>query len=159
MILGVTGHRPHVWNYDADASKALQTLIHSTLRGLSPTEVITGMALGFDQEVALACFQLKIPFTAAVPFEGQEARWNNQSKIVYNALLKAAKEVVIVSKGPYDPELMLRRNEWIIKQSEFILTLWDGRKEGGTAHAVQLAEDYERGVVNLWEQFRSLANL
>ena len=153
MILGVTGHRPYVWNYDRVKSELLQKLVAKTLRALEPAKVITGMALGFDQEVALACYRLKIPFIAAVPFEGQSSKWPKPSRAMYDALLKEAAEVVILSQSTYDPELMKRRNAWIIRYSEAILTLYNGEPSSGTQHAINLAKSKNLDIYNIWPEF------
>lgn len=61
-----------------------------------------GMAIGFDMLVAMVCHINKIPFVAYVPFLGQEDRWIDETKDVYNMLLRSesCKGVVLC----YTPE-------------------------------------------------------
>lgn len=55
MILAVTGHRPDkIGGYDRNnpLRKKLLVKIDATLARLKPERVLTGMALGVDQDVA-----------------------------------------------------------------------------------------------------------
>jgi uncharacterized phage-like protein YoqJ len=153
MILGVSGHRPYTWNYDKAKSDLLQGLVRDTLLYLNPNKVITGMAIGFDQEVALACYKLRIPYIAAVPFEGQDSKWPNASKRMYAALLKEALEVIVLSKSSYDPSLMKRRNAMIVNQSDAMMVLFNGEPSSGTGHTVDLAKAKNLEIHNLWPKF------
>lgn len=92
-ILGVTGHRPPKLAaspecYSDKVLKALIKLAVKHLRELQPSKVITGMALGWDTKIAIAALHLEIPVTAAVPFEGQESKWPEPSRVRYHKLLK-----------------------------------------------------------------------
>lgn len=158
MIVGVTGHRPHKlggWNrgvHDALGAFALDLLQHERPQG-----VITGMALGWDQAVAVACVRLGIPFVAAVPFEGQESRWNDQQQGDYEKLLLCASQVQIVSEREAVAEAgipwaMQKRNEWIVDNSLRLLALWDG-SSGGTANCVSYARYGRREIKNVWPEW------
>ena len=64
-----------------------QYLIKSTFKKLNPSEVISGMALGWDMALAQAAINLGIPFIAAVPFIGQENMWIKKTQEYYKELL------------------------------------------------------------------------
>jgi len=148
----VTGHRPDkLGGYGPSANAALIRFAETqlALRRSMIAEVITGMALGWDQAIAEAALALGIPIIAAVPFAGQDAKWQEGARDRYLEILKLASEVVIVSPGGYSPEKMHLRNRWMVDRAQTVLALWDG-SNGGTCNAVRYA--YSKGVTtaNLW---------
>jgi uncharacterized phage-like protein YoqJ len=161
VIVAGTGHRPDKLDGYGDerAAKNLLVLIRQALLDLDPTEVISGMAQGFDQALAIAATQLDIPLTAAVPFRGQETRWSDDAQELYRRLLKKARVVVYVSKGDYSVRKMHIRNEWMVRRCDKLLALYDGSSLGGTANCVFFAERIDKPVVNLWDQWLLLREL
>ena len=144
MILGITGHRPpglgcgyNIPNPTYEkVYKALQDKFHE----LCTEKIISGMALGTDQWAAWAAMELGIPFIAAVPFEGQDSQWPDESKRKFKALLDSAAEVVIVSPGGYAPEKMHIRDRWIVDNSDALCAVWTGIQQGGTFGTIRYAE-------------------
>lgn len=96
------------------------------------------MALGVDQDFAWLCTELSIPFTAALPFVGQEDNWPKHSQEWYEWLLIRADDVVVVSPGGYSAAKMQVRNEWMVDHCEKLLAVWDGTG-GGTGNCVNYA--------------------
>jgi uncharacterized phage-like protein YoqJ len=142
MIVSFTGHRPNkLGGYKAD--NPLQNVIRAKLRQalleIAPDRAISGMALGVDQWAADACIDLRIPFTAAIPFSGQDSKWSDEAREDYLRLLKAAERVVIVSPGEYAAKKMQIRNQWMVDNSDKLIAVWDGT-DGGTANCVRYAE-------------------
>lgn len=153
MIISATGHRPDkIGGYGPAASLRRRAVAMDALLAWGPNECISGMALGWDTDFALACIELGIPFTAAVPFEGQEGKWPAQSQRVFHAVLSYAAKVVVVSPGGYSPRKMQIRNQWMVDNSDIVLALWDG-SDGGTANCVGYARAKEKRVHNVWERF------
>ncbi len=114
--------------------------VHPDLRGIS------GMALGGDTWAAEAFVELGIPFTAAVPFTGQELTWPAAAQEHYRDLLKAADRLVIVTSGGYSVEKMYVRNRWMVRHSDLLIAIWNG-SAGGTAHCVNQARLLGRTLV------------
>lgn len=157
-VIAVTGHRPDkLGGYSRAVFIELVNLAKHHLVEHQPDEVITGMALGWDQAVAEACRQLNIPFIAAIPFKGQESMWPRESRAYYRELLSCAKEVVEVSPPGYAAWKMLRRNEWMVCRATRVLALWNGTS-GGTANAVAYAHELEIPVTNLWTSYYRMKN-
>ncbi|MGB3206178.1 MAG: SLOG family protein [Crinalium sp.] len=170
-ILGVTGHRPKklkVTNpYSDEVLKALMNVALKHLRELEPCQVITGMALAWDTACAIAqarsqsfaALHLEIPVVAAVPFEGQELSWPKPSQIRYHKLLRKIEknggEIVIVCPGSYSGAKMLKRDEYIVEQSDLILALWDRHPSGGTYHTVKYAKKKKLDIINAWSDWTS----
>lgn len=154
MILAVTGHRPNkLGGYGRGVEMSLLRLAGSELRSLKPESVLTGMALGWDTAIARAAIALGIPFTAVVPFDGQEGCWPMESRRAYYRLLKDAKDVVTVCTGGYASWKMLRRDRWLVDNAEHLLALYSGAK-GGTAHCVEYAQGKGLGITNCWGRFK-----
>lgn len=136
MIVAVTGHRPPKiggYSHDNPVRTWIRTALRESLRLLKAQRGITGMALGVDQDFAEVCIELGLPFTAAIPCDGQESRWPADSQEFYRKLITSAAEVVTVSPGPYAPQKMLTRNKWMVDQCDALIAVWDG-SPGGTSH-------------------------
>jgi uncharacterized phage-like protein YoqJ len=164
MIVAGTGHRPEKLGTDAFSGylddnplrawiKA-QTRMHLTQ--LKPLYVISGMAIGFDQDLAEVCIELCVPFVAAIPFVGQERRWRPEAQAKYHALLAKAHEVVVVSDGTYERWKMLARNQWMVDHCNVLLAAFDGTP-GGTASTVLYANSIQRDILRIDpNEFRAL---
>lgn len=145
MIVGVTGHRKFehstVWVYER---------VKSVFAQLCPTEVVTGMAIGFDQLVADVCLEMGIPFIAAVPFIGQELTWPAYMKAHYGNLMAKASKVVIVNDGGWENWKFLTRNKWIANNTEVMVSyLPKTTQDSGTKHCSDYAMSIGRRVVNV----------
>lgn len=155
MILSGTGHRPDkLGGYDRRTAMRLRDLAcrHLSERPQLPEFVISGMALGWDTALAYAALDLIVPLIAAVPFEGQERMWPEESQKHYRWLLKHADQVVHVSAPGYANWKMQRRNEWMVDHSHEVLALWNGTS-GGTANCIRYAETTGKRITNLWQEF------
>lgn len=150
--IAVTGHRPHKlgneYSMDGLVSKKVYAELLSQVLLLKPCMMISGMALGVDMIFAQVAIDLKIPFTAAVPFLGQESKWPQASKDVYNAILSKAEKIVTVSPGHYASFKMQKRNEWIVNNCGTLLAVWDG-SAGGTANCVVYAAKKNKNIIRI----------
>ncbi len=154
MIVAGTGHRPDkLGGYSTEAMARLVRLAMQSISGArQPKLVISGMALGWDTALAIAAWTLGIPYTAAVPFKGQESRWPKGNQEQFNFLLSKAKEIVYVCDDGYAPWKMQKRNEWMIDHCDTVLALWNG-SAGGTANCIGYAEKIGKPVINVWETY------
>lgn len=153
-VVAVTGHRPDkLSGYEHAAKLRLQQVAERVLEEARPRSIITGMALGWDQAVAVAAGRCGIPYIAAVPFKGQHEQWPFFAREEYERLLRYAYRVVYVSEPGYAVWKMQRRNEWMVDQCEAVLALWDG-SGGGTANCIQYAAKVQRPMVNVWDQYQ-----
>jgi uncharacterized phage-like protein YoqJ len=156
LTAAFTGHRPpKLGGYSEKVDEQLIALATFAMLKTKPAKVISGMALGWDMNVAFAAIRLKIPVVAAVPFKGQERMWPDQSRGRYNAILKACSEVVIVSPGDYASVKMQKRNEWMVNNCDHLIALWDGSM-GGTYNCVAYAQGIKRPLLNLWQEWQTL---
>lgn len=156
MILAATGHRPDKLGGYADQLAILRCeLCMDWMETQTIERGITGMALGFDQDFALACYELGIPYTAAVPFDGQESQWPAKSQRRYRWLMNRAADVVVVSPGSYRPAKMLKRNEWMVDECDQLIALYDG-SQGGTMHCMRYARDWQKPIHNLYDEYMKI---
>jgi uncharacterized phage-like protein YoqJ len=155
MIIVATGHRPSkLGGYEFKVFDALVHLACEYLISLPelPDHGISGMALGWDQAWAQALTEFAIPFTAAVPCDGQDSRWPMRSRTRYHYLLGKAHQIVVVCPGPYEAWKMERRNRWMVDNADAVVALWNGTS-GGTANCVAYAKAQGKTPVNLWAQW------
>lgn len=149
MIVAFTGHRPDkLGGYRVPNPTYIHVCqqIEKALKELKPEKVISGMALGVDQWAAYISHKLGIPFVAAIPFEGQEAAWPQQSQTTYRQLVKLASEQVIVSPGKYAKEKMQIRNEWMVNQADKLIAVYNNDPTGGTANCVKYAISMSKDI-------------
>lgn len=150
MILAFTGHRPQkLGGYSDDTFNRLVALAKAVITKYHPMSIITGMALGWDQAVAQAAIELHVPFTAAIPFIGQESKWPEQSQAKYRELRGKSELTKVVMSGDYSADKMQIRNEWMVDHADMVIALWDGTS-GGTANCVNYAKAQHKQIVNVW---------
>lgn len=154
MIIAGTGHRPNkLGGYSPEATRKLYNIAHTWLTDNKPSHVISGMALGWDMALANAAISCAIPFTAAIPFEGQESMWPKASQDFYNHLLSKANTIIDVCSPGYAAWKMQKRNEWMVDNCDTLLALWNGTN-GGTANCVNYAIKMEKSIINLYDRFK-----
>lgn len=149
MIVAFTGHRPNkLGGYKLPNPTYIHVCrqLEKTLLELKPSEAISGMALGIDQWAVNVCHKLGIPFTAAVPFLGQEKAWPEASQNTYHKLLKLASKTVIVCEGGYEAIKMQKRNEWMVDNCNTLIAVWDGTP-GGTGNCINYAKSVNRNTI------------
>lgn len=151
----VTGHRPDKLGGYCDSTDRMLFAFAKEVLSRVPREnltVITGMALGWDIAIAEACHDGGIPFIAAVPCEEQEKLWASHSQQKYYDLLLKAKEIKVVSEGPFAYRKMQIRNEWMVDHSKAVIALWDG-SSGGTKNCVDYVNRKGVPMVNMWDEW------
>ena len=147
MIVGVTGHRDVEQEPGELLTFARLSVALMVKRGCS--EIITGMARGWDLKVARAAFDLGVPYCAAIPFPGQPDLWAKPDQEEWAWAVNRASRQVVVGSLPLDV-FYRRRNEWIVNTSHELWSFWSG-KPGGTQHCVLYAEGLGHTVRPLWE--------
>lgn len=157
MILAGTGHRlDKLGGYrDVRAFENTVWLAKKVLSEMQPAHVISGMALGWDQALAMGAINLGIPFTAAVPYLGQERRWPEAAVALYRTILERAHTVKYVSEGGHSFEKLQIRNEWMVNNCDQVLALFNGSR-GGTRNCILYAQAVGKPVINVWDRWLDL---
>lgn len=178
MKIAITSHRPNKLDNDYNLTSPLVLAIKDKIteilhRGYifdksEEVTLITGMALGIDTLFALIAIEFNIPFIAAIPFKGQEARWPRESKLKYYDILLRAKYIYLVDEDRYpswkefevytiDPtrysaDKMQKRNIWMVDQltepGDTLISVWD-KSEGGTANCTRYALNKNKNVIQI----------
>jgi len=153
MIVSFTGHRPQKFGgfKPCATHDRVRARVREKLLDLKPTEAVSGMALGFDQWATEVCLELGIPFTAAVPFPGQELEWPWPAQQLYYTLIKKAARVHVVDQVAPEArweaiKKLHARNHWMVDNSDVLVAGWDGSRAGGTAACVRYAQKVGRVV-------------
>lgn len=158
MIICGTGHRPNkLWGYDihTEPYRVLGREIRRQLIAKDTTEVISGMALGFDTVLALVTLKLRedgypIKLRCAVPCTNMGDKWPPDTVKEYENILKRSDVIVYVQNKPYTEDCMQKRNIYMVDQSDLILAFWDGSR-GGTKNCIQYAKEVEKPILNIWD--------
>lgn len=154
MVIAATGHRPNKlgneYDYNGPYSDYIGNRFIEIFNEHKPEYVISGMALGVDTIFVIAAIICKIPFVAAIPFEGQEKMWPDPSQELYLALLNhpLCKEKIYVSGPGYSAKKMQIRNEWMVKKCDLLISVWDGT-DGGTKNCCIFADRVGRRRINI----------
>lgn len=159
-VVAVTGHRPDrlgPGGYKEETLFELAQLASAELQALKSVDwVHTGMALGWDTAMALACVDLGIEYTAAIPFPGQERMWPASSQGLYRSLLEQAARIEYVSTWEEAQAsigaAMHKRNQWMVDHCDTVLALFGGTP-GGTAGCVDYAKKAGKPVINCWSKW------
>lgn len=154
MILSFTGHRPDKLGDERNPLPPGATMLAADfLNAARPERCIVGMAQGWDMAVAYACTQFNIPFTAAIPFRGQEEFWPQGVQKIYHELISHRLATqYIVAPGGYSAGKMSLRNGWMVDHSDAVIALWDG-SSGGTGNCVRYAKQMKKPILNLWPSY------
>jgi uncharacterized phage-like protein YoqJ len=176
-----TGHRPDKlpggYNWNSECNQQLGRLIREqVIRLITEYGVDTfifGGALGIDQMAFAICLKLKrtkykhIKLILAMPFEGQDSVWRQESKDILQSQRDSANLVVIVDEldgyrvscvpvGEYHPDKMKKRNEYLVDNSHYLISVWDGTP-GGTGSCVSYAHQQRgSGRTIIWVHPRRL---
>lgn len=156
MKVAGTGHRPDkLGGYTNKVHLNLVKIAEDALKKMKPSEVISGMAMGWDMALAQAAINLEIPLIAAVPFKGQEKAWTNKTQRYYNMLLSKAKEVIIVCEGEFSNAKMQIRNEWMVDNCDMVLSMYNGDTSGGTYNCMEYAKKVKKPNINLYKKLKN----
>jgi uncharacterized phage-like protein YoqJ len=139
-------------------SNELVYLASKALKTYQATRLITSLELGWEQALAKAAVELKIPFVVSFPFPGRDKDWSQENRVLYYELLSRAAELYQVN-DEYSETALRECRAWQTEQADLILTLWDYEFEGDVYHAIHSALQQEVEVNNLWQDWLSLRQL
>lgn len=137
--VAVTGHRPQSFtaSQQAFARGELDRLAAKLRDERGTTVAISGMALGADQWWAQSALDAELDLWAYVPFEAQPGAWGSADRAAW-ARYRAAATRELVLGDAYDVRLFHARNEYMIRDADVVIAVYDPAKtSGGTASAVK----------------------
>ncbi len=152
-IVSGSGHRTDKTGDSLIVRAELRSVAQAGLLRIGDvTEVICGMAESWDLAFGEAAADMGLLVTAAIPFKEQPDRWRRESRLRYEALLLRCHRVVYVSGPGYSDLKMEIRNRWMIDNSDYLLSCWNG-SQGGTLNTIAYARDVGRPTLNVWSDF------
>jgi len=161
MKIAITGHRPNKLGNDYELKSELIQKIRAKIQNIVdwhimdklPSEeeviLISGMALGIDTLFAEIAIDWQLPLICAIPCLGQEKRWPNRSQNRYKKILSYSKaKHIFVTNKDYSPEVMQKRNIWMVDNCDLLIAVFDG-SPGGTANCVNYAKSINKPIIHI----------
>ncbi|PGK51199.1 hypothetical protein CN918_25765 [Priestia megaterium] len=171
IVVSFTGPRPYKLTPYPFSMESIKQNLYNTNEKLiiqkGATTFISGGALGFDQYAfeSILLLQKKYPHIQnimAVPFEEQYKKdWDESQVKLYMQYKKAATEVVYIDEiqayqkgnkveiGKYQGSKYQRRNEYMVDNSQLLISLYDGNKSSGTYNCIDYAKRKNVPILNL----------
>lgn len=142
-ICMVTGHREIPADKIESVREQLRTEIVRAIQN-GYTHYISGFASGIDLYFAEIISELKnaynITLEAAIPYR---KRLNTKDKDFHRLLLDC--NIIGVHSEKYTPACFMKRNRYMVQQSQLVIAVYDGRQSGGTlatmGYALTLGKD------------------
>jgi uncharacterized phage-like protein YoqJ len=144
-----TGHRPHHIGLPKESINNVKRALKSEIDKAVDEGYrifISGGALGVDMWAAEAVLEEKhkYPFIfleMALPCINQSDQWKRNEKLAYDDLLNRADTVIYTSHRPYFEGCMKLRNEFIVRRSNKLIAVFNGKRFGGTSQTIAMAKD------------------
>jgi uncharacterized phage-like protein YoqJ len=162
-IYAGTGHRPPTLglDYSEQSDSLLRELSKQEIDKITDfSEGISGMATGFDMALAEAFIELRIPFIAAVPFNGMEKVWPASGQKRFNDILAKAKKVVVVCDGYNANWKYYQRDKWMVDNADKVIALWNKtfKAKSGTGITIKYALSKNKPIHNIWDAWEQYAS-
>lgn len=153
MTVCFSGHRHFPDSEKEELSNRIMNEIEK-LYDMGARTFIAGGAIGFDmlcETCVLALRHLKgdVKLVLALPCPEQDKNWSDLEKLCLYNIKVMADEIVYVSES-YTPECMLKRNRYMVDNSDVLICYKDGRLKGGTYYTMKYAIENDKKVVNLY---------
>ncbi|MGE5223127.1 MAG: hypothetical protein ACM3PY_11870 [Omnitrophica WOR_2 bacterium] len=139
-------------------STELVYLASKALRAYQVKKLITSLNPGWDQALAKAAQELKIPYVVAIPYPGRDGGLKRDAQVLYYDLLARSDEVFRISEE-YCDSAMLDCHCWRVDESDLVMALWDYEFEGETFDVIDYALKHGKEVANLWKDWSNLYTL
>jgi ribA/ribD-fused uncharacterized protein len=159
FLVAGTGHRPEklftIKPYSKICFNMLVEFCEEVLKKVETDYepiggVISGMALGFDQALAMAALNLDKPLIACVPCKEQDSPWPDEARARYRKIMRRASETWYATHGTYTQGCMHERDRMMVHKSDLLIALYDGNYDGGTAYTVNYALRLCARIENVW---------
>lgn len=157
LFCAFTGHRPMRFSFgydekDGQCLRLKKTLAAEINRFIHSGVAVfyTGMALGVDQWAAEIVLDMKkeqpyLRLIAVLPCETQADRWQVEQRERYVDILDKCDEVVALHIH-YTRSCMFERDRYLVDRAGYLLAVYDGRENGGTAYTVKYAKQKNRRI-------------
>ena len=142
-----SGHRTNrIAKFTADREKLFREVAFDTFVAIESYCIkkgydtfLSGMCEGFDLIAAEEVLNLK---------KGQDERYAQADKRRYDTILAQADEVVTLQDG-YTEGCFLRRNDYLLENSAFLMVYYDAVAVGGTFYTLKRAVEQKKKFANV----------
>ena len=152
---GIVGHRD-IPKYDNNKNKQLNNQIDNTIDFLIKIQIdkfLCGMAIGADLMIAKRIIKyrnennLDVKVKSVIPCENQTLHYTDKQKREYREVLKEC-EPSDYKYGPYFDGCMLKRNRYIVDNSDFMFAIFDenNTKRGGTLYTINYPKRQNKSI-------------
>lgn len=159
MKVYVKGSRPNrLWGYDLKHPKyqELKEEIKRKLIEFGCTDLYTVMDLGTDTLAAIAIYELKqagldLKLHCILGYKDKDILWNAADRELFHNMLENADEVVYLTEGQYEPELVVKENNWLVDNCDmgiFVINS-DNSKTGSRANETLEYAKYQEKPVHV----------
>ncbi len=120
---------------------------------------ITGGALGFDTEAAIAVLECRkenpnIRLFVYIPHPEQSEKWPVMDQLLWDTINNMADRVEIISPA-YTSECMKKRNYRMVDDADCGIVYYNGIFRSGTGQTVRYAEKCGLPLINLYPGFEN----
>ena len=133
------------------ALKEYMRHVVGTLVANNITLFYSGMAIGVDMLAAEVVLEIKAAFPqialhAAVPFPSQPSNWPKATQDRYYSILSQCNITHTINQDPYTPWKMHARDRFMVDNSQYVVSVWDGNPGGGTYYTTRYAQEVKRMI-------------
>lgn len=143
MNITVVGNRPdklnNEWDYIGDCTNYIYQMIEDKIRLCEKPYGMCGLSPGAGMISGMVFSNLNIPFTVIIPYEGVTQGWPDYAVGMYEFIIRNAKVVSYIKKGPYEQFKVRARDYFNIAHSDKVIFVWDGTY-GYTQDMINYAE-------------------
>ncbi len=163
-----TGYRPDKFPFPLNTSNAeflkFENDLFEQILMLAEENCTTfycGMAMGFDLLAGEAVLSVKNAFPSplrlvcVLPFKGQAYGFPPYWQEKFEAVKNGADEIIVLSEK-YHTGCYQSRNIYMVDNSDYVLTWFDGKK-GGTQNTINYAKKKGRQIFNIKEISNNLS--
>lgn len=161
-ITGLRSHKLYGSDYRSADYKKLSASLVSIMNTLQPSEIRMGMATGSDLLFGLAAYSYRkhtgnpIRIVAYIPGFNQTEYYSEFEKKMYDLILDECDQIIHTSKGFCTPEALKHRNREMVKDTEWVVGVWDGVKQkSGTYSTLNHAKKLDKTTVVI-DPFQSM---
>lgn len=142
---------------NTDAISSIKTRIEEAVYKLLEEGYVsfaTGMADGFDLLAAEVMLKIKethknIQLIAVIPFKGQQYRYSDSNKQLYETILSNS-DLVIYTSEYYHDRAFLDRNDFLLANSRAMICYYNGLR-GGTMYTYNRALAQNHRIINTYQ--------
>jgi hypothetical protein len=102
IITGIAHNPQRLHEKSEQPSTELVYLAARALENYQATSLVTSLSYGWDEALAKAAVEMKIPFTVAIPYPGRDTSMKREDMVIYYDLLSRPEDVYRINEAYCD---------------------------------------------------------